>query len=155
MKENRFVFCTVFAVVLLGFSASAREKKIQKSELPPEVQKALEEQTKGAKVLGYATEVEGGQREYEAETVVNGHSRDVTFAPDGNVLEVEEQVDLGELPATVREGLQAKAGSGKITKVESLTKQGKVVAYEAKIHKTGRSYEIQVGPDGKPLAHSE
>lgn len=148
--------CSIIAVILLlAFSASAREKSIRKSDLPAPVQKAAEQQINGAKVLGYSTETENGQPEYEIQMMLNGHSRDVTFAPDGSVLELEEQVDLKDMPPAVRDGLQAKAGSGKITKVESLTRPGKLVAYEAQVHKAARRYEIQVGPDGNPLAHPE
>jgi len=49
----------------------------------------------------------------------------------------------------------AKAGDGKILKVESLTKNEKLVAYEAKVKTAGKILEIQVGPDGKPLDHEE
>jgi uncharacterized membrane protein YkoI len=145
----------VAVMLLLALTAFAKEKHITKSDLPAPVQKAAEEQAQGAKVLGYSTETENGQREYEIEMMVNGHSRDVTFSPDGNVLESEEQVDPEALPPAVRDSLQAKAASGKITKVESLTKAGKVVAYEAQVHKAAKKYEVQVGPDGKPLAHPE
>jgi hypothetical protein len=55
----------------------------------------------------------------------------------------------------VQNGLQAKAGSGKLDKVESITKHDKLVAYEAKVMTNGKRSEIQVGPDGKPLAHEE
>jgi hypothetical protein len=51
--------------------------------------------------------------------------------------------------------LQAKAGKGKITKVESLTKKDKLVAYEAQVVTNGKKSEVQVGPDGKPLDHEE
>jgi hypothetical protein len=51
--------------------------------------------------------------------------------------------------------LKAKAGAGKILKVESLTKHGKLVAYEAKVMTDGRKSEVQVGRDGKPLDHEE
>jgi len=51
--------------------------------------------------------------------------------------------------------LQAKAGNGKILKVESLTKKDKLVAYEAKVETNGKKSEVQVGPDGKPLNHEE
>jgi hypothetical protein len=44
---------------------------------------------------------------------------------------------------------------GRKSKIESLTKQGKVVAYEAKVLKAGKRHEVQVGPDGKPLKHPE
>lgn len=110
-------YCRVLlaTVLLLVLGAAAQERRIQRSELPPAVQKVADEQSKGATVRGYSTEVENGKREYEVESTVNGHSRDVTIAPDGTVLEVEEQVEMAELPNPVRESLQSKAGSGKIT----------------------------------------
>ena len=59
------------------------------------------------------------------------------------------------LPAAVQSGLQAKTGSDKLGKVESITKHDKLVAYEAKVMTNGKRSEIQVGPDGKPLDHEE
>jgi hypothetical protein len=87
--------------------------------------------------------------------IVNGHSRDVSIAPDGAVKEVEEEVKLSALPAEIQEGLRSKAGNGTIKKVESITKRGSLVAYEAQITKAGKHEEIQVGADGKPLDHKE
>ena len=146
---------TVVAVLLFASNVSAQEKHIQKSDLPAAVQKTADEQTKGATVRGYSKETEDGKLEYEVEMTVSGHSKDVSMDPDGNILEVEEQVALGGLPAAVRDGLQQKAGSGKITKVESITKHGAVVAYEAKVMTGAKKSEVQVGPDGKPLDHEE
>jgi hypothetical protein len=51
--------------------------------------------------------------------------------------------------------LQAKAGKGKLVKVESLTKKDKLVAYEAQVDTNGKKSEVQVGPDGKALDHEE
>jgi acyl CoA:acetate/3-ketoacid CoA transferase alpha subunit len=100
-------------------------------------------------------EKENGQTVYEAEMTINGHSKDVLIAADGTVAEVEEQVALGSLPADVKAGLQAKAGKGQILEAESITKKGKLVAYEAKVETNGKKSEVQVGPDGKPLDHEE
>ena len=74
---------------------------------------------------------------------------------DGSIVEIEEQVAFDSLSADVKAGLQTKAGKGKILKVESLTKKGKLVAYEAKVDTNGKKSEVQVGPDGKPLDHEE
>lgn len=41
---------------------------------------------------------------------VDGHSKDVSMDPDGNVLAVEEQVALDKRPAEVREGFQKRLG---------------------------------------------
>lgn len=149
----------VLAMFVGGFlvtaSAPAQEKHIKKSDLPAAVQKTVDEQSKGATIRGYSKEVENGKLEYEVELTVSGHSKDVSIAPDGTVIEVEEQVDMDKLPAAVKEGLQAKAGKGKITKVESITKRDTLVAYEAQVMTAGKKSEVQVGPDGKPLDHEE
>jgi hypothetical protein len=136
-------------------AARAAEKKLNKADLPAPVQKMAEEQSKGATVLGYSSDREGGKLEYEVQLSMDGHTKDVTMAPDGSVLEVEEQVSMGKLPAPVKAGLLAKAGKGTIRKVESLTKHGAIVAYEAQVYTAGKHSEVQVGPDGKPLNHEE
>jgi uncharacterized membrane protein YkoI len=157
MNHRRFaVGMTLMLGLFFAVSQSlAKEKQLKKSELPPAVQATADEQSKGATVVGYASEVEDGKLQYEVETTVNGRTRDVTIAPNGAVLEVEEQVDLNELPAAVREGLKKKADTGTITKVESLTKHGALVAYEAQVKKGNKKFEVQVGPAGNPLAHPE
>jgi hypothetical protein len=56
---------------------------------------------------------------------VNGHSKDVLMDMGGAVVEVEEQVPTESLSPAVRAGLEAKAGNGRLVKVETLTKKGK------------------------------
>jgi hypothetical protein len=73
----------------------------------------------------------------------------------GNIMEIEEEVSLDSLPPAVKEGLMKAAGSGTIGKVESLTKQGNLVAYEAVVKTRTKCREIQVGPGGKKLAHPQ
>lgn len=149
----------VFAMFVLPFffapSAPAQEKHLKKSDLPAAVQKTADEQSKGATVRGYSSETEDGKLMYEVSLTINGHSKDVGIAPDGTVVEVEEQVALDKLPAAVRDALKKKAGAGTITKVESLTKKGTLVAYEAQVNTAGKKTEVQVGPAGKDLAHPE
>jgi hypothetical protein len=137
-------------------AAGAQERKIMRSELPPAVAATVDRETKGATIKGFTTEREHGRTMYEAETVVNGRTRDIEIAQNGQVNEVEEELDMASLPATVQEALSAKAaGGGRIAKVESLTKDGKLVAYEAAMVKNGRLSEFQVGPNGGALAHEE
>jgi hypothetical protein len=154
MKTSYLVGLAASALLLAG-TASAQEKKIKRSDLPPAVEKTVAAQSAGATIRGFSAEKEKGQTFYEAEMMVNGHSKDVLIAADGMVVEVEEQVALDSLSAEVKAGLQAKAGTGKFLKVESLTKKGKLVAYEAQVETNGKKSEVQVGPDGKPLDHEE
>jgi hypothetical protein len=154
MKTNHLL-AVVAGGLLLASTALAQEKKIKRSELPPAVEKTVAAESAGATIKGFSTEKEKGQTFYELEMMVNGHSKDVLMAADGSIVEVEEQVAQDSLSAAVKAGLQAKAGKGKIVKVESLTKKGKLVAYEAQVETNGKKSEVQVGPDGKPLDHEE
>jgi uncharacterized membrane protein YkoI len=154
---SRAIAVAAAAAVLFSVFAIAQdqERKIQRSDLPPAVEKAVAEQSKGATIRGFSQEKENGQTYYEAELMVNGHTKDVLVDANGSVVEVEEQVSIESLPPAVRQGLQDKAGKGKLFKVETLTKKDKLVAYEAKVLTNGKTSEVQVGPDGKDLDHEE
>jgi hypothetical protein len=154
MKTSHKICLLVGSLVLVG-SAFAQEKKIKRSELPSAVEKSVVEQSKGATIRGFSEEKENGQTTYEVKMLVKGHSKDVQMDASGAVIEIEEQVDLQAVSAEVRAGLQAKAGKGQITKVESITKKDKLVAYEAQVVTDGKKSEVQVGADGKPLHHEE
>jgi uncharacterized membrane protein YkoI len=145
----------LIVALALTTAAFAQEKKIQRADLPPAVEKTVAAQSQGATIKGFSQEKENGQLLYEAEMTVSGHSKDVSIDPNGGVVEVEEQVALDSLPAAVKAGLEAKAGAGKIVKVESITKHDKLVAYEAKVQTGTKKSEVQVDPEGKPLDHEE
>jgi hypothetical protein len=155
MAIRVFKAIAVGATALSLTFAAQGEKRIERSALPAAVEKTVQQQSNGATIKGFTTETEGGVFEYEAEMMVNGHRRDIAIAKDGTLLEVEEQVAMESLPPAVKSALAAKAPGAKITKVESLTKKGKLVAYEAATLKGTRKGEIQIGPNGKKLAHEE
>jgi hypothetical protein len=145
----------IVATLALTVAASAQEKKISRADLPPAVEHTVAAQSEGATIRGLSTEKEKGETFYEAELSVSGHSKDILMDPSGAIVEVEEQVAFDSLPAAVKDGLGAKAGKGKILKVESITKHEKLVAFEAVVQTGGKKAEVQVGPDGKPLDHEE
>jgi hypothetical protein len=157
MTMSRAIRVAAATAVLFSVFAIAQdqEKKIQRSDLPAPVEKAVVVQSKGATIRGFSQEKENGHLYYEAELMVNGHTKDVLVEANGSVVEIEEQVSTESLPADVRQGLQDKAGKGKLVKVETLTKKDKLVAYEAKVLTNGKTSEVQVGPDGKALDHEE
>ena len=79
------------ALVLAGVLAcagtsSAQEKKIKRADLPPAVEKTVAAESAGATVKGFSTEKEKGETFYEAELVVNGHSKDVLIDASGAVV---------------------------------------------------------------------
>ena len=143
------------ALAATAATASGQERTITEAQLPRAVAATAARETHGSVVKAYTTERENGRREYEAETMVNGRSRDISIAEDGTLIEVEQQVEMNALPPQVRDAIAAKARGAKIMKVESLEKQGALVAYEAGTLKNGHRGEIQVGPHGEALVHEE
>ena len=154
MRVSR-LFRLIVSIMLLATISVAREKRIERSDLPAAVEITVSAQSQGATIRGFSEEKENGQTYYEAELSVNGHRRDLLMDTTGAIVEVEEQVALESLPAAVKEGLETKAGKGKILKVESITKHDKLVAYEAQVFTGEKRAEVQVDPDGRPLNHEE
>ncbi len=130
---------------------SEDSRKLNVKQLPPAVQKTVQEQTKGATIRGLSKEVENGKTQYELETMVNGRSRDLLIDPAGKVLEVEEEVDLLKLPAAVQAEIKRSLGQGKVLKLESVTRDGVVTGYEASVEKVGKKSSVALSPDGKEL----
>jgi hypothetical protein len=155
MKLRIRVTTAALAGLVIGGWTYAEEKKIQRSDLPLAVEKTVTEQSTGATVRGFSLEKEKGETFYEAQLTIDGHSKDILIDSAGAVIEVEEEVAMDKLPSAVKAGLLAKAGKGKIRKVESIKKHDKLVAFEAKVDLDGKKSEVQVGPDGKPLDHEE
>jgi hypothetical protein len=157
MIMNNLLRVSIAALVIgITFSATqAQERKIKREQLPPAVEKTVAKECEGAEIKGFATEVEHRQKLYEASLIVNGHSKDILIDRNGDIVEIEEEVSMDSLPATVQNALKKAAGPGTIQVVESLTKNGKLVAYEAQVKHGKKHSEIQVGPNGEKLKHEE
>jgi hypothetical protein len=148
-------FAMLVPVFALTSPASAGDKKITRAELPAAVERTVAQQSHGATIKGFSTEKQNGKTVYEMELTVNGHGKDISMDAQGSVLEVEEEVALTSLPTAVQTGLAQAAGTGTIVKVESVTKQNHLVAYEATVQLGKTRREIQVGTEGQKLAKPE
>jgi hypothetical protein len=132
--------------------AYAAEHSVPCSTLPDAVQqrsKSLLEP--GTTVHGCVKDVSAGKTTYEMELITPKGSKDVTFSPQGDVLEIEQQVDAAALPPPVAAAFAKAASGGKLGKVESLTRQGQLIAYESTVVKDGRHRELAFRPDGTPM----
>ncbi len=84
----------VLMAIMVGAAIASlgAERKVQMKDLPAAVQKAIQDQTAGAELKGVSKEVEGGKTFYEAETVVDGRTRDLLFDASGKLVEIEDCV---------------------------------------------------------------
>jgi len=144
MKDMIRLFCCASISLAIAF---AGETSVKMKDLPPAVQKAVEEQTKGARIKGLSKEVEKGKTMYEVETIQSGNARDLLFDAAGALVSVEELVSIDAIPAAAKTALEKLAAGGKIRSVELVTK-GQTVTSEAVIVKGSKKSEIEVAADG-------
>jgi uncharacterized membrane protein YkoI len=141
----------LFAATTCAVGALAADKPVKFDDMPAVVQKAMLKEAKGAKIKNTLVEVEDGKTFYEAETVLNGRTRDFLVDEKGNVAEVEDEIEIEDVPAPVKAAVEkAAGGGGKITKLEEVKKGGKVTGYEATVVKNGQKKSLELNPDGKP-----
>jgi len=136
----------VFAVTV-GVTSPAQagsETTVTRESLPAEVQRAVERETKGSRVKAFKKEIENGQTLYEVETTRNGRSRDLMFDAAGQVVAVEEDVPLQEVPEAAMKTLRA---HGTVVSVELVTKD-KATLYEGHLENGGKRSEMTVAADG-------
>jgi uncharacterized membrane protein YkoI len=161
MKTSKLCSLVSAVIVLntLSLGQQTQKKRIQQSDLPPAVQQTVAKEKGALSISGFEQETENGQTVYEAQFSLPGafHKTDksVTMDAKGSVIEIEEWISKYALPSAVLQALNAEAANGKIVKYKTITKNGQLVAYEAKVVKDGKKSEVQVGPDGKPLDHEE
>jgi uncharacterized membrane protein YkoI len=141
---------TICILIALGGSLASAETKVKLTDLPPAVQRAVQRETKDTTLVGISKERERGRTVYEVETKGNGKGRDLMFAADGSLLEIEEEVDLNSIPAPARQAIEKQTAGETVKKIESVT-HGSMTSYEAQVKtKTRHSREIAVNADGSP-----
>jgi hypothetical protein len=128
----------------LGMAA----KSLAVKDLPPAVQKTVQEQTKGAEIKNISKETEKGVTQYEVETMVNGKHRDFNVDTKGGLVVVEEETAIDSIPAAARAAIQKKVGAGKLGMVETMTKGADTMYEAAYTGKDGKKHAVLVKADG-------
>jgi uncharacterized membrane protein YkoI len=128
--------------------AEALATKLQLKDLPTAVQKAVQDEAKGAKVNGISKETEGGKTQYEIETILNGKQRDFNVDSKGNLLVVEEATTIDAIPAAAKATILKKVADGNLGAVEIVTRGGETVYEAGYAGKNGKKHEVIVKADG-------
>jgi uncharacterized protein (DUF39 family) len=136
-------------------TALADEKKIKIEDLPKAVSKAAKKAFPEAKIVGASKETEDGETMYEVEMKLDGKSIDLAIEEDGEIEEIEKEIEVEDLPRAVINAARKKFPNGKIEKVEEVSDEDDNVVYELSIEiKEGETVEVVFSPNGK-IKHSE
>lgn len=141
----KIILAALTGIVSVCFAA---ETKVKMESLPPAVQAAIKQESAGATIKGLSKETEKGKTFYEAELIVNGHGKDISFDATGKVVSVEEEVAIDSIPAPARDAINKAIGTGKLARVEKVSENGKT-NYEAAIKRGLKTSEFIVDANGK------
>jgi len=141
-------FTNIGVLIVLGIGATYAEKKLGLKDLPPAVQKTVQEQLKGGEIKSISKETEKGVAQYEVESMLNGKHRDFNVDAKGKLLVVEEETDLATIPAPAKAAIEKKAAGGKIDMVETFVRGGETMYEAAYTSKAGKKHEVLVKADG-------
>lgn len=146
---------SLFAIAIIGAAivvpAQAEETDIPFDKLPEGVQKTAQGLAGKGKITK-ATKESGdrGGTIYEVAYTVGRTKYEAEISPKGQVVVVDEQIALSQVPKPARGVIEEKTAGGKIIKIEK-AKEGREVYYEAEFTKNGKEREVKVAPDGKIL----
>ncbi len=139
------MFAGVMVMAQNKKEAVERERAVKEAEVPPAALAAIKKLAAGAPITEFAEEIEHGSKFYEGSWKGPDGNVDALVTAAGDLVEVEEAVPAGKVPAPVRAEAEKDAG-----KEAKLTWEKKtIVMYEAHFKKDGKGREIVLIPDGR------
>jgi len=133
MKLIETIILTSFLAAAFLFitstNAFAQEKKISEKEVPAPVLNSFHNAYPKAVIKGTSMEKEHGKTFYEIESMDGSQRRDLLYAKDGKVAEVEETLAAKDIPDFVKNSIVKKFPKGEINRAEKVT-SGDKISYE-------------------------
>jgi hypothetical protein len=107
---------------------------------------ALKKLAAGAEITEFAEEIEYGHTFYEGSwKSAYGANMDVLVTPTGDLMEIEEQLSIDNVPAAALKVAQKAAGK----ETELASEKKTMILYEFRFQKEGSEQELLLTPDGR------
>ena len=136
--------------------SNADEKEIEVYELPKAVIKAAKKAFPKAKIVAAAKEKdEEDETIFEVMMKLDGKSIDLAIDEEGEIEEVEKEIEVEDLPSAVVKSAKQAFPKAKIKKVEEVSDEDDKVVYEVSFELKGKMVEVAMSPNGKILDRSE
>ena len=143
----------------LAWAPSVRaddEEKVPLDKVPKAVIDAVKARFPDAELKEASKETEDGKTIYEVGITSKKDKMDVSLTADGDIVEIEKEIDAKDLPKAASKALEDKYPKAEYKKAEEVTKvekKAEKLAYYEVLLTTAdkKKVEVEVDPDGKIL----
>jgi hypothetical protein len=147
------------ALLVLMTGVRADDKKPEKvplDKVPKAVKATIDARLPGAEVTSVEKELEDGKVVYDVELKHKGRKYEMDIHEDGTLIEIEKEMALKDVPATLAKTVETKFPKATIKEIMEVNKvKGKVETpdhYEVTVEKADKkTEEILITLDGKDI----
>lgn len=122
MRNLLCLLSAVTAFEFIGMVALADEEKVPLDKLPKAVSEAVKKRFPDAKMLSAEKETDNGKTVYEVAVKDKGQNIEVTLTPEGDITEIEKQIEAKDLPKAAAEALEKKYPKATYKMIEEVIK---------------------------------
>jgi len=157
MARTLAITAAVVAVWTASSALSAeKSEKISPDRLPQKVADAVRERFPGSEMASVERETENGRTVYDVELKQKGRKYEMDIEADGNVLEIEKEIAVADLPDPVRKAVEGKYSGAVVKEAMEVNlvkeRQEKPDHYELVLEQAGhKTMEVIVSLDGKRI----
>jgi uncharacterized membrane protein YkoI len=141
----------VATAACLSIAVAGADEKTTLDQVPVKAREALLRLAGGAQITEVEREHKHGMVLYEAEWVVDGREVEAVVTENGDLVEMEEEIDISQLPDNIRRVVEQEFPGATSLEIERVT----VVMYEIEAKVNGREKEIKVLATGKIVGREE
>ncbi len=154
MRNGRLTSVVALAAVLSGGlfvwaqekkASEEQERTVKENEVPAAALAALKKLAGSATITEFAEEIEHGHKFYEGSWKGPDGNVDGLVTESGDVVEIEESIPAGKVPAAVRAAAGKEAGKD----VELTFEKKTVYLYEVHFKKDGHGHEAVFTADAR------
>src|SRR5882672_9241680 len=140
-------------VLMLGIwlteSATAKERRVEKAEVPPAVVAAVSAKYAKGKLTGFTKDEAHGTTVFEVRVELGTERREVEVAPGGKILGEERALSFQETPGAVQRAFaHSRFAKGEVLRAEESTRYvpATKVTYELLVKVGERTLELAYDP---------
>jgi uncharacterized membrane protein YkoI len=126
------------------------DEQVAIENVPLAVMDAVKQAVPEGKLTKAKRKTENGQPVYDLDGKAAELDFDMLIAPDGKVVELNQQIKAESLPAAVADGLKQAAPEATVKHIEKQSRGNRVI-YEFKLQLAGQKLTIELSEDGAVL----